>query len=150
MTLRIRRFQPSDQQSATRLINTNLRARFEVLDETRNPDLADIGAHYRDADFLVAVIDGHIVGTGVLTVVDSTIGRIERMHVDQRQRRRGIAKRLLCELEALARGRGFTTIVLETTIGWDDAERFYRAARYVETHRVDDEVHFEKQITAPS
>ncbi len=146
MTLHIRRFEPSDQANAERLINTNLRQRFGALDPNRNPDLVDIARHYRDDDFLVAVSAGQIVGTGALIIVDSNVGRIERMHVDDSARRRGIARRLLEELETTARHRGLKTIVLETTIGWHDAERFYRASNFVETHRAGDEVHFKKTI----
>ena len=146
MTLHIRRFERDDQESTERLINTNLRERFGALDPARNPDLLDIARHYRADHFLVAVTAGQIVGTGALRLVDSNIGRIERMHVDGRARRRGIARRLLEELETIARQRGLRTIVLETTIGWDDAERFYRASNFVETRRCGDEVHFSKTI----
>ena len=144
--LKIRPFRRADQEAAATLIRANLAARFGRLDPTRNPDLVDIAAAYREDHFLVAFVGDRLAGTGALRTAGTGVGRIERMHTDAAFRRRGVATRMLAALQTLAESRGFESIVLETTIGWTDAERFYRAAGFRESHRLNGEVHFSKHL----
>lgn len=128
--MRIRPFRPDDQPAAKALILAGLAEHWGRLDPTLNPDLDDIAASYADAVFLVAELDGQIVGTGVLVAETAVVGRIVRMSVARAQRRRGIARQLLAALIAAAQAKQYTQLVLETTATWDDAIGFYRAAGF--------------------
>jgi len=79
-----------------RLILTGLGEHFGWIDETRNPDLDDIAAHYteRGHTFVVAEMHGEIVGAAALKTEDETTGRIVRMSVAQSHRRQGIGRAL--------------------------------------------------------
>ena len=60
----------------------------------------------------VALLDGKVVGTGRLVVLDSRQGKIGRMAVERRLRRGGIGSQLLRLLEDEARNRGLREAVL--------------------------------------
>ena len=62
--LEIRPFQPSDQAIAKQLILEGLAEHWGTLDPTLNPDLNDIAQSYTEGNFIVALLDGHIIGTG--------------------------------------------------------------------------------------
>jgi ribosomal protein S18 acetylase RimI-like enzyme len=132
--LRIRPFEPRDQSVARQLINQGLGDHFGYVDESYNPDLADIAVHYLACGdvFVVAELDGELVGTGALVREDVHIGRLVRMSVAPACRRRGIARALVAHLIAIAHERDDTRLVLETNCGWDDAIGLYRACGFVE------------------
>ncbi|MSQ33644.1 MAG: GNAT family N-acetyltransferase [Dehalococcoidia bacterium] len=60
----------------------------------------------------VAVLDGVVVGTGRLVLLDEGAGKIGRMAVERQLRRRGIGGRILGFLEAEAKRRGLAEAVL--------------------------------------
>src|SRR5690349_8639040 len=76
----IRPFQARDQQAARQLILDGLGGHFGFIDESRNPDLDDIMAHYVEPgnSFVVAQIDGSLVGTGALIAEGQYTGRLVR------------------------------------------------------------------------
>lgn len=132
----IRPFRPADQAAAQSLILAGLGERWGWIDYTANPDLDDIAAAYGHGWFVVALLDGALVGTGALLPEGNGGGRIVRMSVRQTLRGQGIGRRILAELTAVARRAGYHTLVLETTSSWTDAVRFYAANGFAVT-RVD-------------
>lgn len=80
--------------------------------------------------FLVARLDGEPVGCGGLRRIDDTTAEIKRMYVAPSGRRRGIARRLLAELERTALGFGYHVLRLETGIYQDEAMGFYQSCGY--------------------
>lgn len=60
---------------------------------------------------------------------------IKRMWVDPAHRRRGLARAVLAELEAMARAAGASRAVLECGTHQPEALAFYRAAGYAEMPR---------------
>lgn len=62
----IRRFVPADQTQARELILSGLEERWDKRDDSKNPDLVNIGRSYAAAVFLVACDGERIVGTGAL------------------------------------------------------------------------------------
>jgi GNAT superfamily N-acetyltransferase len=64
--------------------------------------------------FLVASLGGTAVGCGAVRLIDSETAEIKRMYTSAKMRGRGIARRILDELEAHARKLGAKRIVLET------------------------------------
>jgi GNAT superfamily N-acetyltransferase len=125
IAITIRLFRPTDQDAARGLILAGLGERWGWIDPTRNPDLDDIAAAYGHGWFVVALVDGALVGTGALIPEAAGVGRIVRMSVRQALRGQGIGRRILAELAAIARRAGYHTLVLETTSSWTDAVRFY-------------------------
>ncbi|TDR40086.1 acetyltransferase (GNAT) family protein [Tahibacter aquaticus] len=75
--------------------------------------------------------DGRIVGTVQLVVAlpDNQPHRadVAKMLVHRSARRRGVAQRLMAEIEQLARAAGKSVLVLDTVSG-GDAERLYQRA----------------------
>lgn len=124
----IRSFESRDQDAARQLILAGLGEHFGWIDETRNPDLDDIAAHYikRGDTFLIAEMDGRLVGTGALLTETADIGRIVRMSVSRRYRRNGIGRSLVSHLVNIAKGKGFAQVRVSTDHGWEDAIGLYR------------------------
>ena len=145
-SLVITTFALPDQDEAKALILRGLEEHFGQLDLSLNPDLNDIARHYAAGIFLVAWVDGRLVGTGALIPERPGIGRIVRMSVAQERRRMGIASQLLQALLAHAREQGLHKIVLETTETWGDAICFYLRHGFKLTHHADGDAHFEMEI----
>lgn len=100
----------------------------------------------RPADFTEGVIlavdlDGEAVGVGGLRQVPSDAGswwEVKHMYIRPEARRRGLARRLLEELEAEATRRGATDVVLDTHHSLEGAVTLYRAAGFEETEPFND------------
>ena len=151
--LTIRPFRAADQAEARSLILTGLGEHWGWIDETINPDLDDIAAHYppERADFVVVEdANGALIGTGGLILEDGGTGRIVRMSVAKDARGRGLGKRLVAHLESAARARGYRRIVCETTEGWTDAIALYLATGFSDLGVWDGDRHFEKRLDRPA
>jgi ribosomal protein S18 acetylase RimI-like enzyme len=148
--LTIRPFQPADQEMARRLILAGLGEHFGFVDETMNPDLDDIHAHYVDPGhhFLLAEIDGQIIGTGALIEEAPQTGRLVRMSVDPNYRGRGIGKALVRYLMDVARERGYTRLLTETNDDWYDAIGLYRSCGFETEGFRDGDIHLALDLTA--
>ncbi len=112
------------------------------IDHTRNPDLNDIAASYRDGVFLVAERAGEIVATGAYLHEGPGVVQIVRMSVRADCRRNGLGRAVLGALLERARAAGHKCVVLETTETWDDVIAFYLANGFVITRRADGEAWF--------
>jgi len=81
--------------------------------------------------FLVAYADdGHPLGCGGLRQLDATEGEVKRMFVRPEHRGSGVSTAILAALEAEARQRGWSRLVLETGDAQPDAIRFYEREGY--------------------
>ncbi|MEA2448560.1 MAG: hypothetical protein QOG63_492 [Thermoleophilaceae bacterium] len=100
--------------------------------------------------FLVAYLDGEPVGCGAVKHPAGRPAEIKRMWVAEPARGRGIARRLLSELEALGARSGASIVHLETNRALAEAIAMYRSAGYREVPAFNDEpfAHhwFEKQL----
>lgn len=80
------------------------------------PDIADGGRH-----LLVAEDDDRVIGTVVLTLASQPNqphrADVGKMLVLSARRRQGLGRRLLDAVEALARSKGRTLLMLDTTTG---------------------------------
>jgi GNAT superfamily N-acetyltransferase len=146
--LLIRPFTAADQSAARNLILEGLGEHFGFIDESYNPDLNDIMAHYilPGQTFIVAELQGTIVGTGALISEGEGVGRIVRMSVARSERRKGIGQALIAHLIQRARECGFTRLVLETNLAWDDAMGFYRHCGFFEEYRTDTLAHLALEL----
>lgn len=82
---------------------------------------------------VVAWLNGEAVGCGVYRPVPDNEAAVElkRMFVQRRARGRGIGKRLILELEGIARQRGFTLALLQTGVRQPEAIGLYSRQGYV-------------------
>ena len=145
----IRDFVPRDQNAVRDLILDGLRERWgEAYNPRANPDLDDIGTAYlaRGAEVVVLEEDGLIVACGTLVAEAEGRGRIVRMSVDHRYRRRGLARQIVEELVRRARGRGMTEVVVATDTPWESAVALYRACGFTEVGRDRTDTHFVRCI----
>jgi GNAT superfamily N-acetyltransferase len=80
--------------------------------------------------FLVARLDGLAVGCGALRPMEAGVGEVKRMFVDPAMRGRGVASRVLVELEKCARAMGYRVLRLETGVRQPEAIRLYEREGY--------------------
>jgi len=88
-------------------------------------------------DLLVALDDGHVVGEGGLRPVRDRPrpGRVVRIRVHPAVRRRGVGSALMEAVQAAARRRGLTDLLLDVGDHQPEALAFYRALGWSETWR---------------
>ena len=143
MKIHIRPFTAADQAVARQLILAGLGERWGYIDDTRNPDVDDIKAHYLRQGhlFVVAEAGVEIVGTGALVYVQADTMRMVRLSVHKGWRRLGIGRILVEHLVAAARQRGARRVVVETTRGWHDAISLYQACGFIQYAEDVEDVH---------
>lgn len=81
---------------------------------------------------LLVRVDGEPAGLGGVRHLDTEVAEIKSMYVTPEQRGQGIARKLLTELEEIARRHGCTAARLDTSDYLTDAIGLYRAAGYRE------------------
>ncbi len=136
--MEIRRYQPDDSEVVQRLNERVIRAAgTDPEDIPRADDVEDIEGSYigPGGEFLVAEVDGEVVGMGGLRV-DGREGELFRMRVALGRQREGIGSRLLAALESAARERGVELLRAETAKRQSGAVAFYPRNGY---ERVDAE-----------
>lgn len=103
-------------------------------------DLEHIEAEYTNlgGEFLIGEVDGVIVAMGALRKMDECSAEIKRMRVHPNFQRHGFGQILLDSLETVARHKGFTRLVLDTTVRQVAAQALYRKNGYQETQRKHD------------
>lgn len=146
----IRKFESKDQNSAKALVLSGLGEYFGFIDENLNPDLDDIALSFVDGCFLVGEIEGELVATGGYKPFDSQTIKIERVSVNSKCRRLGLASQLFTALMSEAKKAGCKRVVLETTSDWDMSIKFWLRNGFRITH-VDNsgewsETWFEREI----
>ena len=143
MEIQIRPFRPLDQEVVKKLILEGLGEHFGRINPDLNPDLNDIHVSYVEAGhyFVVAEIEGEIVGTAALITESPEVGRIVRVTVSQKQRRSGIGRQLVKHLMNKAIKKGFSQILVETNHDWFDAIRLYQRCGFEEYDRDEESVY---------
>ena len=139
-------FHPDDQAEVKRLVLAGLAEHWGEIDPTKNPDLNDIAASYAAANFLVARVQGRIVGCGALIQRTGRTAEIVRMSTAAGMRRQGIARSILNRLIELARSKKYYKIILETTCTWSEAIEFYLHCGFHITHYQDGDVYFALEL----
>ncbi len=142
----IKPFHPDDQHAARTLILNGLEEHWGFLDESKNPDLVDISSTYAQGAFLVAWIEGNIVGTGAYLPQSESVVEIVRMSVAKGMRRHGIGNQILAKLCRLARRNGYKKAILETTRTWQEVISFYQSSGFNLTHHVGEDAYFSKDL----
>ena len=135
-------FEPKDQQAVKSLVLAGMEEHWGVLDPSKNPDLEDIAAAYREALFLVAWHAGQVVGCGALLPRGAQTAEVVRMSVAQGMRRLGVGRLILNRLVEEARKAGYSRVTLETTESWQEVVDFYLRCGFRITHYQDGDVYF--------
>lgn len=149
----IRPFTADDQDAAKRLINEGLGERFGLVDESFNPDLDDIAAHYSAPGhtFVVAERDGTLIGTGCLVVaLDGETGQMVRVSVRRGLRGQGVGRALVEHLLNVAQAAGLRRVWMETNVGWESAIRLYEGCGFQEYRRSGGLVFLEHELGVQS
>jgi GrpB-like predicted nucleotidyltransferase (UPF0157 family)/GNAT superfamily N-acetyltransferase len=81
---------------------------------------------------LLVRVDGEPAGLGGVRHLDTEVAEVKSMYLAPAHRGRGLARRLLAELEEIARRHGCRSIRLDTSDYLTDAIGLYRAAGYGE------------------
>lgn len=129
-----------------------IRARYGAAGEPGTPpSAADISVVLLARDDM-----GTAVGCGALRDLGAGIAEVKRMYVAPAARGRGVARAVLAGLEEAARGRGWTTLRLETGPRQPEAVGLYLSAGfrpirafgdYVGAPDAEDSLFFERLLT---
>jgi GNAT superfamily N-acetyltransferase len=117
-------------EAATRLIenlSTELGARYgdDGTGAFRPEDVKVPGG-----TFVIAWLGDRPVGCGALRPLERGVAEVKRMFVEKEARRRGIAREILGQLEAIATHFGYRAMRLETGILQPEAMGLYESAGY--------------------
>jgi len=133
-----RRYESADRVEVCSLNRIALEETLAYLgDGPWNADLEDIETVYlaTDGEFLVGEFGGGIVVMGALKPRGPGVAEIKRMRVHPDFQRRGLGQRMLTALETLARERGYSRLVLDTSTLQPAARALYAKNGYRETGR---------------
>lgn len=99
---------------------------------------------------VVARLFGQPIGCGALKIIGREMGEVKRMWVAAHARGLGVGRRILRELERIARARKLNMLRLETNESLKEAQSLYRTNGYTEVDAFNDEPYahfwFEKGI----
>jgi DNA-binding MarR family transcriptional regulator/GNAT superfamily N-acetyltransferase len=110
-----------------------LARRFDTgFDPARSNPAANEDLSPPSGYFAVARIDGAVAGCGALKRLDAGMAEIKRMWTAPAMRGRGVARKVLQALEAIARDEGVRTLRLETNRTLKEAQALYRREGYQE------------------
>lgn len=102
--------------------------------------------------FLVARLDGRLVGCGAVKLVEPGVASVKRMWVSRSMRGVGVGRRILLALEAEAASLDVKTLRLETNKNLHEAQALYRRNGYREVPAFNSEPYanhwFEKRVGA--
>jgi GNAT superfamily N-acetyltransferase len=105
----------------------------EYVQRYGGPDAAAVDAGEfapPDGIFLVGLLDGQPVATGGWRAIDDDTVEIKRMYVVPPARGRGLARRMLAELEQRAAAAGRARVVLNTGSQQPEAIALYETSGY--------------------
>jgi GNAT superfamily N-acetyltransferase len=117
-------------EAATRLMN-ELCSELSVRYGAPASPFSPVEALAPRAAFVVARLGDVPIGCGALRRIDDTAVEVKRMYVAPSGRRKGVARRILSELERLADSFGYRAIRLETGAESPEAIALYDASEYV-------------------
>lgn len=150
--LRIRRYQPQDNEAVKALHYAGLAQLGAEADPYHDDDLNDIEGIYLNnkGDFLVGLLDNEIVAIGAIRKVSATRGEIKRIRVHHAYQNQGYAQTILSKLIELAGELGYEELCLDTMPDNLAAIRVFEKFDFRETHRAKvggyDLIFYEKRL----
>jgi GNAT superfamily N-acetyltransferase len=130
-----------------------LAERFETgFDPDAGKSLSDAEMTPPNGFFLIARSSGEPIGCAALVRLDAETAEVKRMWTAPSARGQGLARRMLRELDRMARGEGYRKLVLDTNRILREAQALYRSEGFIETARYNDNPYadfwFEKNLLA--
>lgn len=100
------------------------------LDRNRTKAVFTNGLKDKNRKFLVVRFDGKVIGFASLSLKESlydgcVLGHIDELIVDEKFRRKGIGKRLLRRIMAVAKENSCRRVELDSAFRRKDAHKFY-------------------------
>lgn len=139
--------------------NIDFKRLIELLDidiQKRDGDEHVFYAQFNKTDSIknavVIYVDEVAVGCGAFKFYKDEIAEIKRMYVDPKMRGKGIASKILIELENWAREEGYTSAILETGQNFPEAVALYQKNGFVITENygqyigIADSICFQKDL----
>lgn len=103
-----------------------------------------------DGTLLLVRVEGRPAGLGGIRHLNTKVAEVKSMYLSPAHRGKGLARRLLAELEEIARRRGCQAVRLDTSDYLTGALALYRAAGYREVPPYNDNAKanlwFERQL----
>lgn len=131
MTTVLRRTDSDDP--AFRALVRELDAELVQLYGEAQAAYTELDAVDRDAAVVVAYHDGLPSGCGCVRPHHDLTAELKRMYVAPAVRNRGVARRIIAELEAWCRELGFTDLILETGVRQPEAMKLYASSGFSRT-----------------
>ena len=95
----------------------------------RDGELAELNHALNKIGFIqnavVVMIDNEAVACGAFREFNSESAELKRMYVQPSHRSKGLASKVLAELESIAKSKGYNYVVLETGKNQPEAVAFY-------------------------
>jgi ribosomal protein S18 acetylase RimI-like enzyme len=148
----LRDFDVNDQPVVRALILSGMADRWgDQFDAAANPDTDDLWSSYvlQGGEIVVVEERGVIVATGALVRDPDGAGRILRLSVDRRCRRRGLARKVVAELVERARRRDLATVRVTTDTPWSDAVALYSSCGFEVVVQTEAATHFSMSLRPP-
>jgi ribosomal protein S18 acetylase RimI-like enzyme len=153
MQISLRQYRDTDNSLVWDLHTTVLKETGAFVDDPAlDADLLDIRRFYlqNGGDFLLAELNGQVIGMGACTVISADAAEIARMRVLGAHQGRGIGRQILDALESSAKSRGIKRFILNTTDMQPLAQKFYIKNGYRETSRAAEKdltrIYYEKMV----
>jgi len=131
--LAVHRVDPSDPRLRPLLTDLVVEYGTRYGRESANTELTEVAASdfaEPDGTFLLLVEDGETVAGGALRRYDHDMAEVKRVWTAHGHRRRGLARRVMAELEAAAHQLGYRRIHLTTGPRQPEARELYLATGY--------------------
>lgn len=134
--IEVRRFQTADL-GPVRELHGSATSGARLRQGRWDDDLDSIHDIYLDSggEFLVGILDGRLVVTGALRRVNASVAEITRLRVHPYFQRRGFALAVLTQLEAFARGSGYSGLRLVSELFQSAAQQLFIREGFRETGR---------------
>jgi ribosomal protein S18 acetylase RimI-like enzyme len=147
--LKIRRYQPDDNQTVKELHYAGITQMVEMIPETErlippppdehfiDSDLDDIeGAYINNrGDFLVGLEDGEMVVIGAIRQATETCGELKRLRVRRDRQRQGYGEAMMLRLIERGKELGYRELVLDTLESNLPARRLFQGLGFIELRR---------------
>jgi ribosomal protein S18 acetylase RimI-like enzyme len=147
--LKIRRYQPDDNQTVKELHYAGITQMVELIPEEErlipppndehfiDSDLDDIEGAYINSrgDFLVGLEDGEMVVIGAIRQATDTCGELKRLRVRRDRQRHGYGEAMMLRLIERAKELGYQELFLDTLESNLPAQRLFEELGFNELRR---------------
>ncbi len=127
MPIHVQKASPNSEAASELIgeLSADLARRYSDMGDDGSGSFSPNDAAVPRSAFVVARLDGRPVGCGALRPMDDEAAEVKRMYVAESARRRGVARRILEELERAAAEFCYRFVRLETGLRQPEAIALY-------------------------